>query len=125
MPLNFGSDSESILSPEPAITIKQMPSSTIKDAASLVSSEAGGVLSVLEITRRIADRLLFTFEVAQPKHVVKAAQKRHAVAAHPRSSSKQPGFREADTKSFELYKFGEQQKSSWTLRPLWQAHPAN
>ena len=79
-----------------------MPDLTIKNAARSVLSEAGGSLSAMEITRRIADKGLFTFKVAQPKHVVLATLKRHSINSHSCSPSKQPCFREVDASSFEL-----------------------
>lgn len=101
-PLFLTSPSKPTFSRKPSAHLKQMPSLTIKDAARAVLSEAGGALSVLEITRRIADKGLFTFKVAQPKHVVLATLKRHSVNSHSCSPAKQPCFWEVDTTLFDL-----------------------
>jgi hypothetical protein len=101
-PLFLTALSKPTFSRKPFAHLKQMPDLTIKDAARSVLSEAGESLSVLEITRRIADKGLFTFKVAQPKHVVLATLKRHSVNSHACSPAKQPCFREVDTTLFDL-----------------------
>lgn len=117
-PLFLTAPSKPTLSRKPSAHLQQMPSLTIKDAARSVLSEAGRPLSVLEITRRIADKGLFTFKVAQPKHVVLATLKRHSANSHSCSPAKQPCFREVDTTLFELFRFGEEPKSTRSQRPL-------
>jgi len=116
---------ENLSKPTASHKSKQMPKLTIKDAAKSVLSEAGGPLSVLEITRRIADKGLFTFEVAQPKHVVLSTLKRHSINWHSCCPSKQPCFREVDTTLLELFRFGEEPKNTRSQRPLQQARAAN
>ncbi len=100
-PLFLTAPSKPTFSRKPSARLKQMPSLTINKAARAVLSEAGESQFVFEITRRIADKGLFTFKVAQPKQVVLATLKRNSVNSHSCSPSKQPCFREVDTTLFD------------------------
>jgi hypothetical protein len=97
----------------------------IKDTAKSFLSEAGEALSVLEITRQIANKALFTFKLAWPQRIVLATLKRQTISSHSCSSAKIPCFREVHTTLFELFRFGKELKNTRSHSPFYQARAAN
>lgn len=75
---------------------------TIKEAARTILSDAAEPLTALEVSRRITEKQLFAFKVANPRSVVLATLKRHSINSHSCSPSKEPCFREVSASSFEL-----------------------
>lgn len=75
---------------------------TIKEAARTIISETAEPLTALEISRRITEKGLFTFNVAHPRSVVLATLKRHSVNSHSCSPSRSPCFKEVGIGMFQL-----------------------
>jgi hypothetical protein len=85
---------------------------TIKEAARTILSDAAGPLTALEISRRITEKQLFVFKVANPRSVVLATLKRHSINSHSCSPSKHPCFRQVDNMYFEPTKSGKPQTAT-------------